>query len=196
MNIYRYKDMCMNEHLGGYDYWHGGGTVWDAKSGKWVPIKKPKKGDVVKIGTKNTSDYEIVGDEKWKPSNFKFITKKMIEQDDMSEWFGVDDLTTLTDIQKDVTDLEKKDYNELNDLKLFLNKKKIDRLKEIEMTFFFFFRKYPKKDIFFLKRDELFIYNDKPELERLSYKKEIIMDNDEKEDVVYWIFKDSIIFKS
>jgi signal peptidase I len=167
-----------------------------------------KKGDVIKVWDpdKKYWDYEIIGDEKWKPSEkYAHITKKMLEQDDYKEWFNENDLSTLEKIQKYKDEIKKEYYNysNINDLKKHVYMKRYAMLELIENYFFYFIKKYPKKNIYRCNKITAELYVEKPSLERLKYRKEIEVPKEISEIsgehfniVNYWIFKNAIIFRN
>jgi len=180
---------------------------WDVTTRSWKKKEpKPKKGDAVKKynDEEKSWDYEILGEEDWKP-NWKYMSKKPMEQDSLSIWFNIEDLSTLEDIQN-YKDKIKKDfysYDKINNLKKHMILKRYATAELIENYFYYFIKKYPKKNIYKCNKilDELYV--EKPTLERLKYRRHIDVDtnvsklsSDEFNIVTYWVMKDSIVFRN
>lgn len=198
----------------------GYGNNYGRGAGKWVngvyyPSdktvtgfggRKTKKGYVKKVWNSKRKywDYEIVGDEKWKPKG-EYITKKMLEQQEHSEWFLDDSLASFDEMSELKKEYKNKfeDYENLNDFKKHLNLKRYSQLVAIEMIFFHFFKEYPLKNVLYCKDKLKDIYESTPSLDRLKYRKNIKIPEKIQEVsgiefgvVNFWIFKDSIIFKN
>jgi len=174
---------------------------WDGFN--WV--NKPKKGSVRKVYVPSSKswDYEIIGDEKWKPKTPKYFTKKMLEQQLSKNW--ITSLNTFKEISihKDNLKDEFENYQNLNDIKKLLTLKKYSYYVVTEMCFFHFYKEYPLKEIYYFAGKLSKLFDDNPNLDRLKYRKHIkIPKSIEKISVTdyglitYWVFKDVIVFKN
>ena len=178
---------------------------WNNRLGGWVERKVLKKGDVRKTwsATNKTWDYEIIGDEKWKPKTPKFISKKMLEQKKSTDW--ITDVITFDEITYYKNHLKKdfENYEDLNDFKRLISLKNYSYYVITELSFFHFYKEYPLKEVYFFEGKLSKLFEDKPNLDRLKYRKSIKIpdslkkvSNNEYGLITYWVFKDAIVFKN
>jgi len=170
------------------------------------PYYRPKKkGDVEKVWNSKEKywDYNIVGG--WKPKKQEFITKKKLEQKQSGDWFNDESLLSFHDITNIKIKLKKEfeDYDNMNNFKKHITLKKYAYFVAIESIFFYLYKKYPSKNVYYYNESLKKLYKNKPALDRLKYRKSLPIEKDIERlsgvdygIVNYWIFKDSIIFKN
>jgi len=177
---------------------------WDVATQAWKQVKILQKGDVRKkwdIKTK-TWDYEIIGDENWKPK-YKHITKKMLEQRQSKDWLpDVVTFDTVSDHKEHLKD-EFETYNDENDFQKLISLKKYAYYVIVELAFFHFYKYYPLKEVYYYKGKLSDLFEENPQLDRLKYRKTIDLpksikkvSNNDFGLITYWVFKDAIVFKN
>lgn len=177
--------------------------VWDPIYG-YRQVRILQKGDVRKkwIAKSKTWDYEIIGDENWKPK-IEFVSKKMLEQKLSNDW--IPDVVTFDEVSKYKNLLKKEfeDYIDENKFQKLISLKKYAYYEIIELAFFYFYKSYPLKEVYYYKNKLSELFVNKPSLDRLKYRKTIELpesikriSNNDYGLITYWVFKDAIVFKN
>jgi len=178
---------------------------WDYLTNRWKQVKIPEKGDLRKkwdIKSK-TWDYEIIGDENWKPNKITHVTKKMLEQKPSKEWISdVVTFDTVSDHKEYLKD-EFENYKNENDFKKLISLKRYAYYVIVELCFFHFYKNYPLKEVYYYNGKLTELFEEKPSLDRLKYRKTIDLpenikkiSNNDYGLITYWVFKDAIVFKN
>lgn len=155
--------------------------TWDSKSKSW--------------------DYDIPG---WKPKEYDIPTKDTLLNESYKNWFNDDELQDIKDIIRHKKEITKKiNRYDNNKLKLKIYKNQYVFYSALEMIIYDLSLSFNNKDIYFISEKLSNVYNRKPSLERLKYKKTVKISDDIKKIskidfgiINYWIFEDAIVFKN
>ena len=179
--------------------------VWDPYTNQMKQVKILQKGDVRKkwLAKSKTWDYEIIGDENWKPKKVEFVTKKILEQKLSTKW--IPELETFEETSKHKENYKNdfENYQEQNNIKKLISLKHYAYFVIVELSFFYFFKKYPLKEIYYYSGKLSDLFENNSTLDRLKYRKSIDLpesikkvSNNEYGLITYWVFKDAIVFKN
>lgn len=145
-------------------------------------------------------DYKSDYDHK---SNFKYLSKELLEDENSKDWFNPDYYLELNKIIEYKNDL-KKQFTEIkyfNDFKKDIFFKRYYNFNIIEMIFYKLSKNYNNKNIYYYNDKLKNVYMEKPSLERLINTDTILVSdylskfsNMNYETFNYWIFKNDIIF--
>lgn len=169
----------------------------------WKHTNKYKNNNIIKKWDpkSKTWDYEIPG---WKLKKYDIPTKETLLNESYKNWFNKEELEDINEIiEKKEISIKKLNYYKNNKLKKKIYTNQYVFYSALEIIIYDLSLSFKDKDIYFLSEKLQNIYNKKPSLERLKYKKETNISDEIKKIskidfgiINYWIFKDAIIFKN
>lgn len=163
---------------------------------------KMNKNEINKVWDPKTKtwDYKIPG---WKPKTYDLKTKEKLLNESFKEWFNIDGLRDIYDINNYLRYYKEEIKKKNNSLKTKIFVKNYSFYSALSIIFYNLELEFENKYILYCVEKYKNIYDENPSLERLKTKKIINMPPKIEElsginfgIFNYWEFNDAIIFKN